>query len=86
MPAVADLPGRLRVCQYYQDHDPPHFHVQRAEQDTLITIADFKVLRGTIAVSSLREVKEWALAHQAELALNWVLARAGLDMRDIPFP
>ncbi len=46
MPAVADLPGRLRVCQFHNDHDPPHFHVQRAGRDTLITIADLRILRG----------------------------------------
>ena len=86
MPAVADLPGRLRVCQFYHDHDPPHFHVQRAGHDALITIADLRILRGTLSPSHLRQVRDWALAHQAELALNWVLAPAGLDMWDIPFP
>lgn len=86
MPAVADLPGRLRICQFHNDHDPPHFHVQRAGQDTLITIADLRILRGNLSATHWLEVRNWALAHQAELALNWVRARAGLEMQDIPFP
>lgn len=86
MPKVADLPGRLRVCQYHNDHDPPHFHVQHSGRDTLMTIADVRILRGALSNTHLRTVRDWALAHQAELALNWVLARAGLEMRDIPSP
>jgi|HubBroStandDraft_1064217.scaffolds.fasta_scaffold1243701_2 hypothetical protein len=86
MPKVAELPGRLHVCQFHNDHDPPHFHVRQAGRDTLICIADLLILRGALAATHLRAVREWALAHQAELALNWVLARAGLDIRDIPYP
>jgi hypothetical protein len=86
MPKVADLPGRLRVCQYHNDHDPPHFHVQHAGHNTLITIADVQILRGALSTTNPRTVREWALAHQAELALNWVLARAGLEIRGIPSP
>ena len=86
MPKVADLPGRLRICQFHNDHDPPHFHVQHAGHNILITIADIRILRGAISATNLRTVREWALAHQAELALNWVLARAGLELQDIASP
>ena len=86
MPRVALLPGRLRVCQFHNDHDPPHFHVQHSGGDTLITIADLRILRGALSTTNLRTVRDWALAHHAALALNWVLARAGLEIQDIPFP
>ncbi len=86
MPKVADLPGRLRVSQYHRDHDPPHFHVSQAGSDVLIAIADFTILRGSIRTSDLAVVKMWAARHQADLALNWVLARAGLELRDIEYP
>lgn len=86
MPKVADLPGKLRVCQFHKDHDPPHFHVQQGGMNTLISIADLQVLRGSLPSSDLVVVTQWARDHQAELALNWVLARAGLDLRDIPYP
>jgi hypothetical protein len=86
MPKVADLPGRLRVRQFHNDHDPPHFHIQHSGRDTLITIADVRIPRGALSAANLRTVRYWALAHQAELALNWILARAGLEIRGIQFP
>ncbi len=86
MPKVADLPGRIRICQYHRDHDPPHFHVERAGQNALVRIADLEVERGAVSAADLAVVRAWAREHQAELALNWVLARAGMDLRDIPFP
>lgn len=86
MPKVADLPGKLRVCQFHNDHDPPHFHVQQAGPDALIRIADLELLRGSLSAGDLALVRGWAKVHQAELALNWVFARAGLDLRDIGYP
>lgn len=86
MPKVAVLPDRLQVWQFHHEHGPPHFHVQRAGNDTLITIADLRMLRGALSATDLQTVIHWALAHQAELALNWLLAQSRLDMRNIPYP
>jgi hypothetical protein len=86
MATVADLPREIRVCQFYNDHDPPHFHVRQAGANVLIRIADLTVLRGAMSSSDLLLVQEWARNHQAEQALNWVLARAGLDVWEIPYP
>ncbi|HEX3996773.1 MAG TPA: DUF4160 domain-containing protein [Acetobacteraceae bacterium] len=86
MPKVAVLPDRLRVCQFHHEHGPPHFHVQRAGHDTLITITDLRILRGALSATDLQTVTNWAFAHQGELALNWLLAQSRLDMRNIPFP
>jgi hypothetical protein len=87
MPKVSELPGKLGIHQFHKEHDPPHFHVRKAGQSTRIRIAELTILQGaTLSASDFNDVIAWARAHQAELALNWVLARAGMDLRDIPYP
>jgi hypothetical protein len=86
MPKVADLPERLRVWQFLGEHGPPHFHVRQGGRDTLISIADPRVIRGVLSSTSLRMVTDWARPHQGDLALSWLLSREGLDIRDIPCP
>jgi len=86
MATIAHLPRRIQVCQFHKDHDPPHFHVRQAGANILIRIADLTVLRGSISRGDLLLVHARASNHQAELALNWVLARAGLDLREIGYP
>jgi hypothetical protein len=86
MPTVAHLSGRIRIMLHRNDHDPPHFHAERAGEEVQITIADLSVLRGSLRRADMLQVRQWARAHQAELALNWLLVRAELPMRDIPYP
>ena len=69
-----------------RDHDPPHFHAERTGREVQIKIADISVLRGMLEPSDMALLRHWAQAHQAELALNWVLARATLPLREKPFP
>lgn len=49
-------------------------------------IADLRLLEGSLDRGHLLNVLRWARDHQAELAMNWVLARAELNLWDIPFP
>jgi Domain of unknown function (DUF4160) len=86
MPTVATLPGGIRVVQHQVDHNPPHFHVMQAADEVEILIAELTDYRGSINRSALHDVLIWARDHQAELALNWVLALAGIRVRSIPVP
>jgi hypothetical protein len=87
MPTVATLPGRVSICQYHKDHDPPHFHVlKKGGGQTRIRIADLVDMDGSLAGGLPTEVIPWAADHKAELALNYILAKAGLDLLDIPYP
>ena len=86
MPTVTRLPGNLRICFYHNDHDPPHFHVETNEARALIRIADLQVIRGSVRGPDMLSIEQWARRHQAELALNWVFARAKLELREIPYP
>jgi hypothetical protein len=86
MPKVATLSGGVTIYQYYKDHSPPHFHAFRGDEEVLLQIADLGVEKGSIAAHALRDVQKWAGDHQAELALNWVFALAGLQLRSIAVP
>ena len=57
MPTVAILPGRIVIAQYYNDHDPPHFHVKRPGMDVEMRIADLAVIKGSIRASDRLTVK-----------------------------
>jgi len=60
------------------DHDPPHFHVKRAEQVARVVIATGKVLPGaTLSGRALRLVEEWRLLHLTELRRAWESLRDG---------
>jgi hypothetical protein len=80
MPTIAILSGRIVIAQYYNDHDPPHFHVKRPGMDVDVRIADLTVIRGSIRATDLLTVRDRAQPRRAALALNWVMARAGLQM------
>jgi Domain of unknown function (DUF4160) len=86
MPTVAILPRAIRIHQHRVDHDPPHFHARKGGEEVVIRIADLGVHQGSLRRADLEVVIEWAARHQADLALNWILARAGLDPRDIEWP
>ena len=86
MPTVATLPGHIRIEFYRNDHDPPHFHVVTPDVNVQIMIADLSPIEGMLAPRTLRAVREWATRHQAELALNWVFARAKMPLRKVDFP
>lgn len=61
---------------YYNDHDPPHFHVRYGSQRAIIGIDTLAVLQGRLSPKALSLVIEWAALHRQELGENWKLARA----------
>ena len=74
MPTVARLPGAFKICIYHIGHDPPHFHVERAEMDVQVRIAD------------LLTVRDWASVHRDALISRWAMARAGMQIEKIVPP
>ncbi|CAO3441907.1 DUF4160 domain-containing protein [Azospirillum largimobile] len=75
MPTIAEFDG-IKILMYYQDHDPPHFHVEYGECEALIRVADLALIEGDVPGRILRRVTEWARPKQADLALNWVKCRS----------
>jgi hypothetical protein len=67
---------------YYDDHNPPHFHVIYGEQQAVIGIHDLDILEGDLSPRALGLATEWARIHQTELQEEWSLARE----RQVLFP
>ena len=82
MPEIARFFGII-IRMFYDDHNPPHFHAEFGDKKAVI---DF---RGNILVgdldsrTALKLVREWIDLHQAELAEDWEIARAGRQIKKI---
>jgi hypothetical protein len=74
MPEVSRFYGII-VTMYFNDHNPPHFHVEHGEREALIGISTLGVIGGRLPPHVLGMVVEWATMHQDELLANWVRAR-----------
>ncbi len=82
MPEIARFFGII-IRMFYDDHNPPHFHAEFGDQKAVI---DFRgnILIGDLGSrTALKLVREWIDLHQAELAEDWGLARAGKQIKRI---
>ncbi len=82
MPEISRFFG-IVVLIFYNDHNPPHVHVEYQGHKALI---DFQgnVLRGDLGSrTALRLVREWIDLHVGELTTDWELARAGRAVNPI---
>ena len=68
---------------FYNDHAPPHFHVQYGSERALIGIESLILLEGRLSPRALGLVMEWASTHQAELLEDWNLARGQAPLKPI---
>jgi Domain of unknown function (DUF4160) len=89
LPTIAYFLG-IAVRMFFNDHDPPHFHVRYQGYRARILIANGEVVEGRLPVRVARLVKEWTDLRRSELMHNWHLARtegrleriAGLEDED----
>lgn len=70
MPEISRFYGII-IYMFYNEHQPPHFHVKYAEHEAVIGIETIAVLRGDLPPRALGLVMEWASLHQAELKSDW---------------
>ena len=82
MPEISRFFGII-VSMYYNDHNPPHFHVRYGAQKAIISIQSLSILEGKLSARVLGIVVEWAALHQTELLKNWQLARKNLPLEKI---
>ena len=69
MPEISLFYG-IRVTMYYDDHNPPHFHVEYAGNKAIIDILNASVMRGALPNKQLKLVLAWCVLHQDELMQN----------------
>jgi hypothetical protein len=82
MPTISAFYG-LIIRMFYNDHAPPHFHVEYAEHKAEIAIETLAVLNGHLPRRALALVLEWAALHRDELLEDWMLCRQHLQPRKI---
>ena len=56
---------------YFDEHNPPHFHVKYNEFRAVLSIRECNVLEGVLPGRVRGFVAEWAELHQAELLSMW---------------
>jgi len=73
MPEISRFYG-LVILMYYNDHEPPHFHVRYQEYEVTININSGEV-KGKMSRTALKLVYKWMDLHKNELLDNWELCK-----------
>jgi hypothetical protein len=58
------------IAMFFEDHNPPHFHVLGREGAAQIRIDTLEVIESSGRID-LREALQWAAGNQALLAARW---------------
>ena len=70
MPEICRFLG-IVITMYFDEHNPPHFHVRYNEHRASIEIESMNVMAGRIPARVRGLVEEWAELHQHELLEMW---------------
>lgn len=74
MPEICRFFG-IVVRMHFDDHDPPHFHVEYGGETAVVSIEDLTLISGAIPPRALGLTVEWAALHRDELRQLWRRAR-----------
>lgn len=74
MPEISLFYG-IRITMNWNEHNPPHFHVEYGEFKASVLIQEAIVSRGYLPGRQMKMVLAWCVIHQDELMQNWELAR-----------
>jgi hypothetical protein len=72
MPTISMFYGIL-IRMYWNDHAPPHFHVEYGEYRAQYLIETLVLSRGQLPRRAHALVLEWAAMHRNELMEDWEL-------------
>jgi hypothetical protein len=75
----------ITIRVFFEDHAPPHVHIEYAEYRAVIEIATGRVLAGRLPRRCATLVEEWRALHLADLRRAWKAAsRSQLPKRIAP--
>lgn len=66
MPEISRFLG-IVISMYFDEHNPPHFHVRYNEHRAIIAIRNGNLLDGYLPARVRGLVEEWAELHSDEL-------------------
>jgi len=70
MPEICRFLG-IVISMYFDEHNPPHFHVRYNDYRAIISIHDLNQLEGNLPARVRGLVLEWTEIHQQELLTMW---------------
>jgi hypothetical protein len=70
MPEISRFLG-IVISMYFDEHNPPHFHIQYNEYRASMDIQTFNLTAGTLPARVRGLVEEWAELHREELLGMW---------------
>ncbi len=70
MPELCRFLG-IVISMYFDEHNPPHFHVRYNDYRAIISIHDLNQLEGNLPARVRGLVLEWTEIHQQELLTMW---------------
>ena len=74
MPIISNFFGII-VRMFFNEHAPPHFHVEYAEYKASVNIQKLELMEGKLSRRAQELVLDWAELHQKELLEDWELCR-----------
>ena len=81
MPTISMFYGII-IRLYYMDnrqHHVPHIHVIYQEHEVVVSIANAKILEGSIPLNKMKLLLAWMEIHRDELIADWDLAVSGQE-------
>jgi len=82
MPEISLFYG-IRITMNWNEHNPPHFHVDYAEFRATVLIQECIIDRGFLPNKQLKIVLAWCEIHKDDLMQNWELSRLSQPMNAI---
>ena len=82
MPVISRFFGMI-IRMFFNEHAPPHFHVEYAEYHAVINIQTLELMDGKFPRRALGLVLDWAELHQQELMTDWNLCQQHQQPREI---
>ena len=70
MPEISRFLGII-ISMYFDEHNPPHFHVQYNEYRASMDIKSLNISVGSLPAKVRGLVEEWAELHRDELLVMW---------------
>lgn len=76
MPIISAFLGML-IKIYYNDHAPPHFHVEYGSMKAIVDINSGKIIKGKVPLSAKRPLEKWRKLNKEKLMKAWSNAQNG---------
>ena len=70
MPTFFIIEG-VKICLFFDDHNPPHFHALFAEYEAVIEIKTLRILKGDLPRNKKQKILKWASLNEVELIEIW---------------